>query len=57
MEIEEISIHVRPISGSRGCGFLPECDVIVEPGLVMEMLCCLDNQQLVLGEVFPVRRI
>lgn len=43
MEIEEISIYVRLISGFRGCGFFFECDVIVELGFVMEMFCCLDN--------------
>ena len=43
---------MRPISVSRGRCFLPECDVIVEAGLAIETLCCLDNQQLVLWRSF-----
>ena len=56
MEIIQISIHARPMRGTQGRCLLPERNVIIDPGLVAEALCCLDNQQLVLGEVWPAGR-
>lgn len=53
MEIEEVSIHARPVGRSCGCRVLPECDIIVQPRLAGETLRRLDNEKLILVEVLP----
>ena len=56
MEIVKISVHARPIRGTRGRCFLPVRYVIIEPRPVTETLSSLDDQQLVFMKVKPAGR-